>query len=307
MTGSGDGRTATAPEVPVGLVRATTDREGDAGVAWLTALPALVTRLLTAWDWAVDGPPTHGQVALVLPVRRGDARAVLKVSFPHPGNRSEPHALRTFDGNGAVRLLAADHDAFAMLLERAGPETLGSVASADDAVEIAGELARRLAVPAPHTAPALADATDGWLDELDRQVAALPGVLSDAVLGRARETIRGLAADTTTTMLHGDLHVGNVLRAEREPWLAIDPKGLRGTAAYDAFTVAAARPGELIAAADPERVFVDRVRRFSAAAGVDPALALACVQARATSSALYERLHGGSWFAMLEELVHLGE
>ncbi|MGU3409026.1 aminoglycoside phosphotransferase family protein [Microbacterium sp. M1A1_1b] len=292
--------------LPEGLVRATTDREGATGNAWLAELPAIVARLLNAWDCQADGAPTHGEVALVLPVRRGDEPAALKVSYPHPGNRSEPHALRTFDGRGAVRVHEADDDVCGMLLERAGPETLASVASADQAIEIQGDLARRLAVPAPPTAPALADTTDGWLDELDRQTAALPGVVPDAALDRARDTIRALASDTTTTMLHGDLHVGNVLRADREPWLAIDPKGWRGTAAYDAFTVVAVRAGDLLETADPERAFVDRVRRFAGAAGVDAELALACVQARATSSLLYERLHRGSWFAMLERLVQLG-
>jgi streptomycin 6-kinase len=29
-------------------------------------------------------------------------------------------------------------------------------------------------------------------------------------------------------LVHQDLHAGNVLRAEREPWLAIDPKPLAG-------------------------------------------------------------------------------
>jgi streptomycin 6-kinase len=29
-------------------------------------------------------------------------------------------------------------------------------------------------------------------------------------------------------LVHQDLHAGNVLRAAREPWLAIDPKPLRG-------------------------------------------------------------------------------
>ena len=31
-----------------------------------------------------------------------------------------------------------------------------------------------------------------------------------------------------------DLHAGNVVRAEREPWLVIDPKPFVGDPAYDA-------------------------------------------------------------------------
>jgi streptomycin 6-kinase len=35
-------------------------------------------------------------------------------------------------------------------------------------------------------------------------------------------------------LLATDLHAGNVLSAEREPWLVIDPKPFLGDAAYDA-------------------------------------------------------------------------
>ena len=34
-------------------------------------------------------------------------------------------------------------------------------------------------------------------------------------------------------VLHQDLHGGNVLRAERSPWLAIDPKPLVGEREFD--------------------------------------------------------------------------
>ena len=35
-------------------------------------------------------------------------------------------------------------------------------------------------------------------------------------------------------VLHGDLHHYNILSAEREPWLAIDPKGIVGEPEYEA-------------------------------------------------------------------------
>ena len=34
-------------------------------------------------------------------------------------------------------------------------------------------------------------------------------------------------------MVHGDLHYGNVLAADREPWLAIDPKPVSGDPHYE--------------------------------------------------------------------------
>ena len=46
----------------------------------------------------------------------------------------------------------------------------------------------------------------------------------EELLGSAQEEV----------VLATDLHAGNVLRAKRETWLAIDPKPFVGDAAYDA-------------------------------------------------------------------------
>jgi len=42
------------------------------------------------------------------------------------------------------------------------------------------------------------------------------------------------ASSVSNVLLATDLHAGNVLRAEREPWLAIDPKPFVGDRAFDA-------------------------------------------------------------------------
>ncbi len=288
-------------EIPSAFVTATIRREGEAGHRWLDGLPALVDGLLERWRCRVDGSPRHGEIALVVPVTCPSGPAVLKVSFPHPGNRSEPGALRQFAGRGAVRLVDADEDVFALLLERAGDRTLASEPSAEQAIETAGALARRLAVPAAPGTFSLADTTAGWVEQLDQQLAAGTEPLPARAIGRARETIAALGRDRTSTLLHGDLHDGNVLAADREPWLAIDPKGWRGTAAYDAFTVIGGRPDQLDHTEDPDRQLQARIRRYSAAAGVDHDLAAACCQARATSSLLHQQASSGNWFH--EELL----
>jgi len=47
---------------------------------------------------------------------------------------------------------------------------------------------------------------------------------------------RDLVADPASTgrIIHGDLHYFNVLAADREPWLVIDPKPMSGDAHYEA-------------------------------------------------------------------------
>src|SRR5262249_19851656 len=95
------------------------EREGAAGAHWIAALPGLVGELLERWGCIPTGPAMHGKVGLVIPVRRNDgSAAVLKVSFPHPGNVHEPTAYATWAGHGAVLLFDRDDARFAMLLER---------------------------------------------------------------------------------------------------------------------------------------------------------------------------------------------
>lgn len=298
--------------IPDALAAATVLREGDAGRGWLEELPFTFAAACERWGCIPEGESWHGQVALVVPVGHRSGPGVLKVSFPHPGNIGEAEALRCFGGHGAVRLIDADDTGFVLLMERADPTTLadrlatGAELAVEEAIEIAGDLALQLAVPALPSTVALASTAQGWDGQLKEQVAAFPDLLPKAVTDRARRTIRLLATDTTSTMLHGDLHFGNILRSSRQPWLTIDPKGWSGTRAWDAFTVIAGRREQLQQGGDIYRGAVNRVQRFSTAAKVDPDLALACCQARAVSSYFYQHLVQGAWFDVefLRVLAH---
>ena len=76
-------------------------------------------------------------------------------------------------------------------------------------------------------------------------------------------------------LIHGDLHHRNILSADREPWLAVDPKGLIGDPAYDAVTFLKARTlvlmhgdllggmqRELVAYCEAAELDLQRVRRW---------------------------------------------
>ncbi|KJS51935.1 kinase, partial [Streptomyces rubellomurinus subsp. indigoferus] len=54
-------------------------------------------------------------------------------------------------------------------------------------------------------------------------------------------TVRVLGPRQPDTLVHGDLHARNILRSDREPWLAVDPKGYVGDPAYDAGTLLKSR------------------------------------------------------------------
>ncbi len=221
--------------VPEAFAQATLEREGERGAGWLAGLPRIVDELLARWDCAPDGTVLHGQVGIIVPVRgRADGPAVLKVSFPHHGNVYEPDAFVAWRGRGAVSLYARDDRRFAMLLERAGTSTLAELDDADQAAEIAGRICRRLAIAAPPGLPRLADRARGWADEIRNEARELTHGLSQRSVDAAAATAGELGADQPDLLIHGDLHATNILPAEREPWLVVDPKGYAGDPAYDA-------------------------------------------------------------------------
>ncbi|WP_217237046.1 aminoglycoside phosphotransferase family protein [Streptomyces sp. AC555_RSS877] len=283
--------------VPETFVRCTVEREGEAGAAWIAGLPDLVGQLLDRWNRVPDGEVLHGGVGVIVPVRprRGDGPgAVLKVSFPHPGNVHEPDAFAAWDGRGAVLLYARDDERFAMLLERVGTQSLGEVEDGDEdrIVTVAGRLNRRLAVPAPPGLPRLREQADGWEEELRRDAGELEHGLPGRVLDAAVATVRELGRVQPDTLIHGDLHARNILRADREPWLAVDPKGYAGDPAYDGGTLLKSRALALLAADDLSKAAHRALEVFAEAAELDRERVRRWAQFHAVRTAFHGRRHG---------------
>ncbi|TDC76768.1 aminoglycoside phosphotransferase family protein [Streptomyces hainanensis] len=279
--------------IPGEFARATVAREGERGAAWLGELPAIVGELVERWGCVPDGEVMHGGVAVVVPVRRAaEGAAVVKVSFPHPGNVHEPDAFAAWAGRGAVRLHERDDDRFAMLLERAGTSTLAQVADGDEVLRVAGRLSRRLAVPAPPGLPALQERADAWEEELRRDAEELSHPLAPGVLAAATATVRELGRDQPDTVIHGDLHPRNILRAEREPWLAVDPKGLAGDPAHDGGTLLKSFSLRLIDSDDLPGAVHHALDVYSEAAGLDRERVRRWAQLHAVQAAFWARRHG---------------
>jgi streptomycin 6-kinase len=202
--------------------------------AFLDRLPALVRDVVEDWRLTLDGPARHGRAALVVPVRTPAGRpAVLKLSSPHEEAEHEHLGLRAWDGRGAVRLLRADPHRWALLLERLhGDEDLTSVGDLEACEVVAGFYAR-LHVPALPQLRRLSSYVDRWTDRLAALPpdAPLPRRLVEQAVSLGRTLVTDRATDAR--MIHGDLHGANVLAADREPWLVIDPKPMAGDPHYE--------------------------------------------------------------------------
>ena len=83
--------------VPAELAEYHESYDDEEGRAWIAGLPELAAGFLDRWELRLDGPPAHGAVALVLPVRRADdTPAVLKLQPVDEETEGEPAALRAW-------------------------------------------------------------------------------------------------------------------------------------------------------------------------------------------------------------------
>ena len=75
---------------------------------------------------------------------------------------------------------------------------------------------------------------DYWANRYEGRSAAARNCLKAPLAKEGIRLLRELPrSGGGALLLHTDLHAGNVLAAEREPWLAIDPKPYVGDPAYD--------------------------------------------------------------------------
>ena len=233
-------------------------REVPGGAEWLDSLPGMVDACAERWSLVVGLPYDGGNVSLVLAVERDGVPAVLKINFPDDESEHEPDALTHWGGRGAVRLLEYDAQHRALLVERCEPGTrLWEIEDDEVATRIAASVLAVLwhSPPGNHTYRSLATAAARWAHKLPRDWEALGRPFEREILDEAVATCIELSADQGEgVVLHQDFHGGNVLRAAREPWLAIDPKPLVGERAFDAASLLRDRRWLLGSAGDAARI-----------------------------------------------------
>jgi streptomycin 6-kinase len=191
---------------------------------WLAALPGLADECAEQWSLALE-EPIDTPHSLVIP----SGELVLKLNAPsHMEADNEADALELWRGRGAVRLHARDDVRRALLLERCVPGTRLWDAGVDEA-DVVAELLPRLQAPVDdgHPFTLLADEAERWAEEVPRWFAHAGDPFERSLLEKAVDVYRTVDR-WASWLVNQDLHGGNILRASREPWLAIDPKPLVG-------------------------------------------------------------------------------
>jgi streptomycin 6-kinase len=198
-------------------------RASEHGRLWLDDLPRAVEESAEHWKLRLGQPFPYAFTSLAIPGRMEDGTdVVLKVQHIDRETEHEALALRRWNGDGAILLLDRFPARDALLLERCIP---GTPVPPDQALDVLIGLLPRLWKPA--TSPpfrTLADEAAHWATTLHARRDFSPRLV-DAAL----HAIGYLpASQGEQVLLHQDLHGWNVLAAQREPWLVIDPKPLVG-------------------------------------------------------------------------------
>ncbi|MEU6043544.1 aminoglycoside phosphotransferase family protein [Streptomyces griseus] len=244
-------------------------RFGPQVAAWCAGTPDLIARLASRWGLALGGPLPDGASSVALRCRWPDGTpAVLKVSPERDLMAEQVRMLGWFAVSGRVpAVLAADEEAGAMVLEEILPGTLAEYMPAASLPEQWAELLAALhgVAPTPQLTRVLRGRCEESFARVGRRLSepAIGTRMDAALWDRAIQRCeRLLDTETTTVLLHGDLHLGNVLDGGAERGLlAIDPKACVGDPCFDAVDY-------VVAGAGLEGVEV-RCARVAAACGLD--------------------------------------
>ncbi len=214
------------------------DVHDDIGRKWLEQLPGIIAKCADKWSLDILPPFEELTYNYVTPATTAEGiPIVIKAGVPNKELINEIEALRAFDGNGISQLIDADTELGVMLLERLQPGTF--LSDLDDDEEItrcAVSVMQKLCTPAPsnHHFKSVSDWVSRSFSEirtdLKESYRSLPRDLIDKAQSLFKELTNPL---NEKTLIHGDFHPQNILRSQRAPWLAIDPKGIVGDPLYD--------------------------------------------------------------------------
>ncbi|MFF3956857.1 aminoglycoside phosphotransferase family protein [Streptomyces sp. NPDC001890] len=283
--------TARPIDVPDAFAASYGKNGGASAHAWLAALPGLAEDFLDRWSLRLDGPSAHGMASLVLPVTRADGTpAVLKLQEATEDNIDAAPGLRTWNGNGVVRLLDHDPDTGTMLLERLDTaRPLSALADEAAAVQILAELlARLVAVEAPPGFRQLSDIAAAMLEEVPRSVPLLRDPAERRLVRTCASAVAELVGEPGDRLLHWDLHYDNVLAGQREPWLAIDPEPLAGDPGFDLWPALHNRWDDVVATGDVPRAVLRRFDLLTEVLGLDRQRAAGWTLGRVLQNALWD-------------------
>lgn len=220
---------------------ALSDRFGEArATAFSRSLPGLVAELTAGWDLQVESLYPSGATSVVLAVQTADgAPAALKVSPDVEFMAQQTRMLRRLGPTGRAPIVLEESEQVgAVLLERIVPgDTLDSTRSVPPSPPEWAALLHDLHTTETTGIPGtLAERCADMFERIGARQ-SLPAVrkhVPDALWERAiRDCRELLRSNSEDVVIHGDLHLGNVLDGGERGLVVIDPKLCVGDRCFD--------------------------------------------------------------------------
>lgn len=196
---------------------------------WWRTLPPLLSSLIEQWGLSEVSVHPNLSYALIYRVRRGGRAGVLKLFPPAIAAKREIAWHRLQAPGRGPEVWATAPDQGALLMEEILPGT--SLESLPDDELATRLLARVLRDPRNLDGMLKSDLSPfPSVASLAVSLSALEGRVPAKLIGRGQEILRRPGE----TLLHGDLHHGNVLLDSENNARVIDPHGLLGPPAFEA-------------------------------------------------------------------------
>ena len=222
--------------IPEAFSQRMIEMSGEDGRQWIARLPEILEAYAQRWSLTLEPafPLSYNYVAPG--IRTDGTEVVLKLGVPNRELLSEMHALQVYDGRGIVALLEADFEQQVFLLERIRPGiALVNLKDDDERTRIACRTMQQLWVPGTTDRPLLT--VKNWtagLSKLRPHFNGTTGPFPPKLVDAAEHIFADFIPNQgRKVLLHGDLHHWNILSATRQPWLALDPKGVIGEREYE--------------------------------------------------------------------------
>lgn len=242
---------------------------GERGFVWINNLPKVIKHAKNIYNLSDIRPLTNLSFNYTTRAKQKNGQSIIaKFCLPGIAVDNEVDALSQMQGDGIVKLIEYDRKQGILLLEECRPgNTLATVDNDSDATYIAADIIKKIQKPASDEIKF--PTTYDWFSRLDDEI-NLPSVFSNKYLDKARSIASELhSRPGMQVLLHGDLHHFNIVSAERQLWLAIDPKAVIGPAEYECGAFLRNPVPQIAASLNLNQILANRIDIFAETLGFD--------------------------------------
>lgn len=251
-------------DIPISFKEKITNCFGTAGGDWLQTLESRVTNIASSWGLNLQEPVTNLSYNYVIHViDQNNDQYILKMGLAGFDFENEIRTLQLYNGEGCAKLVKADAEQGAMLLEKLQPGTMLCTETDEEGViqnfcHVWKQIRRPLPVEGDFpTVLSWATAFAKYKSNYEANDGPLPNEWVEMAAGYLHEIQQ---TSMKSELLHGDLHHENILFSTDRGWLAIDPKGVAGSPYLD---VVSFMINHLFTKPDPEALLKLRVDLIS--------------------------------------------